>query len=471
MKIGNISSFLRYNLLLQPITMIVGLVGSILAIRLVGAEYYASVVTFYTTFSLLLFLFSLGANPTLIKYLNSNKIALDGETLIVFVFVVQLLLALIVVSSVLLFISNSSLLGAYSERNTEFLFYALIPLAILSSISRSYLTAKLENKIYLGSELVRGILLNVLIAISALMYLDIKLLLYLIFFTYCICEIPVIFCLRKFKLKDGWVKLMKSNPQKLKPVFFYFTNISMVRVSKICFELPFIVLILNLAGLPTYVALISVFYRVIAIMQKVLQLPVDRLLPSLLSSCDTDIKANEVMSYSYKYYCLTTALLSFLIIPAADFILYDIYSFSTGSEYLVIVVFITSMLLAISPSNAYIQMRMNNSVILKISIFTNLIIAANIYVFHQEPMWLLVSLFSTRLVNNAVSFVVVNKRFEFDRVRWLSYFALMSVLFLLITFFSRGHYLLLGSVSLILFFAVNKLESGEIKFLKRVLKK
>ena len=105
----------------------------------------------------------------------------------------------------------------------------------------------------------------------------------------------------------------------------YFFNISMVRFSKICFELPLIVLLLNLGGGAEYIAYISVCYRIVSIFQKVIQMPLDRLLPTLFSK--GEYSDSSILFFSFKYYRLTTSLLGFIFVLFSSFIIESLYKF------------------------------------------------------------------------------------------------------------------------------------------------
>ncbi|MFZ3523842.1 hypothetical protein [Vibrio harveyi] len=467
---GKITSFLKYNIILQPLIMIVGLLGSIVALRYGGNDYYAEIVIFYTSYSLLIFIFSLGSSPTIIRFLKNDICTNTKYNTLVFIILLQLLFGGIIFS-ILYTISSSygNSWVAKFEPETIDLMIILIPVAVLGAVGRSYLNSTLENKIYLSCELIKGLLSNIFIVIGSLLRLEVSEIIFGIFIIYLVCELPIIFSIRKIVL----LQIPTFEFLNRIEIISFFVSISFVRVTKICFELPFVVFVMNATGNHAQVSFVSICYRIVSILQKVIQLPIDRLLPTLMSQRSTKYDLFRVLSKSYKYYFYSLPLLYLVFLISSGYLFKDVYLLEGDLHFFYIILVIATINLLLSPSNVLVQMNFKSRYIMALSIVSLSLISLSFYYFNSIYGFI-IQLFLIRLVVNFISTIMCYKFLQ----SLISKSLFLCLCFSLTIFFSYITYRFSNTISTVVIIVIfllflvkfNGLDCEEKKFLKKVIK-
>lgn len=277
--------FIKLNILLQPLLMIIGLLSSIFVIRELGTQIYANVVLLGAISSTISFLLSFGLMSTVTKLSIEFEDKNIRQAILYLTLIIQIFLIIFFISGIYFFPSFFQyILGGFSNNISSFGFVFIIASSVLSILSGSLLTAELDNKITYISSFFNSLIVPLWLIVSSFYSFDLSSILYgIIFINFCASSILFIGSLKyigSFNIQN----IFYINKVILKKYFNFLGTISFVRVYVYFASLPFLSLVLNYFNLYNELAYLAVILRIIGIISNVYGIPINKVSGVLFSN-------------------------------------------------------------------------------------------------------------------------------------------------------------------------------------------
>lgn len=381
--------FVKFNILLQPLLLVLGIVSSIIAVRMLGLNIYAYVVLLNGFIGTLGFLLSLGTLATITKMWIDVEDSSSKQAIILISLFVQMLLVSLFVSAMYMYPAILNVvLGDFSNFLSAFDIALILASTILSLIGTPILTAELENKILLGSSFFNTISNAIWIILVSVLSIDIQYIISVIvlinFLTSLVVFLGASRYFGQFQIK---MCLSKINKALFVHYMQFFTTISFVRLLVYTASLPFLSLVLNHFSMYAELVSLAIIYKVLSMISTVYNIPINGvggvLFLEAFKKNDLDL-ANKVYQVIVKY---LTFFYSFTLI-ALMYSLPEIleFAYNVTIDPLILNIFLINMLFTgiFIPSNWIITCKEHYKVIYISSIIATSIFLLILLVYVKE---------------------------------------------------------------------------------------
>lgn len=379
--------FVKLNIIMQPLLLVLGIASSIIAVRMLGSNIYAHIVLLNGFMGTIGFLLSLGTLATITKMWIDSEDPIAKQAIVVISFLIQIVLILLFVGTISVFpeILNA-VLGDFKDFISTFDITLILISTVLSLIGTPILTAELENKILLGSSFFNTISNAIWIIVVSFLSIDLHYIIDIIilinFFTSLIIFIGASQYFGKFQIKKCFLQI---NQVLVIRYMKFFTAISFVRLLVYTVSLPFLSLVLNHFSMYTELVSLSIIYKVLNMVSTVYNIPITGVGGVLF------LKAfkNNNLDFANKIYQVIVKYLTFfyaLTVIAFMFSLHDLLQlvYKVTIDPLIVNIFLFNMLFTgiFIPSNWIITSKESYKVI-----YISSIVSTTIF---QMILWLYV---------------------------------------------------------------------------------
>lgn len=315
--------FMKFNILLQPLLLLLGIASSIIAVRMLGFSIYANVVLLNGFIGTIGFLLSLGTLATITKMWIDMDDDSSKQAIVVISVFIQMILVLLLMT-VLYDYPNffNTILGDFHHLLSTFDITLIFISTILSLIGTPILIAELENKTLLGSSFFSTISNALWIIFVSYVSIDLQYIISVIiiinFFTSLIVFLGASRYFGRFQIKLCFLKINKTLFIRYMK---FFITISFVRLLVYTVSLSFLSLILNHFSMYAELVSLSIIYKVIAMISTVYNIPINGVGGVLFIEA---FKKND-FSFANKVYQLIVKYLTFFYSLTVVTLLYSLH--------------------------------------------------------------------------------------------------------------------------------------------------
>lgn len=379
--------FMKLNMLLQPLLLLLGIVTSVIAVRMLGFNVYAHVVLLNGFIATIGFLLSLGTLATITKmWIDIDDCSAKQAIIVISVFV-QMTLVLSLASLICMFPKLlNEILGDFSHFLSSFDLVLIFISTILSLIGTPILTAELENKILLGTGFFSTISNALWIILVSFLSIDLQYIISVIviinFLTSLMIFLGASRFFGSFNLKRCFAEIHKALCVRYMK---FFMTISFVRLLVYTASLPFLSLVFNHFSMYAELVSLSIIYKVIAMISTVYNIPINGVGGVLFIEA---FKKND-FSFANKVYQLIVKYLTFFYALTVVTLLYSLhgilqFAYNVTVDSTILSIFLYSMLFTgiFIPSNWIITAKEHFKIIYVSSIIS--------IAFFQLILWLYV---------------------------------------------------------------------------------
>lgn len=342
--------FIRLNVLLQPLLMILGLLSSIFVIRQLGTEIYANIVLLSSVTSTIGLLLSFGVLSTVTKLTVEFEDKNIRQSIVFITLIFQsFLIVLFTVGLVYFPDLFENILGDFSNNISFYGFVLIIFSTIISTISGSLLIAELDNKITYISSFFTTLLTPIWLIYSSFSMFSLSTILYGLIFINLISSLILFMGSLKYIGKFNLKNIFLINKNLLEKYFKFLGTISFVKIYVYLSSLAFLSLVLNYYNLYEEIAYLAVILKIIGIIGDVYGIPTNKIFGVLF------IKAFKNKDYSMmnKVYNLLLKYNLFFYTLAFTGLFYFLKSFISfvyliNVDFIVLNLFVLNILLSAS---------------------------------------------------------------------------------------------------------------------------
>lgn len=339
--------FVQFNMFFQPFLLVLGILSSIIAVRMLGFDIYAQVVLLNGFIGTIGFCLSLGTLATITKMWIDMDDNSSKQAIIIISFTIQMILVLLFI--LVLYIYPElfhTILGDFNHFLSTFDITLIFISTILSLIGTPILTAELENKILLGSGFFNTLSNAIWIIFVSYFTIDLQYIIHVIvlinFFTSLIIFVGASRYFGRFQIKLCFLKINKILFMRYMK---FFLTISFVRMLVYTASLPFLSLVLNHFSMYTELVSLSIIYKVITMISTVYNIPINGVGGVLFIEAfkKNDFHfANKVYQLIVKYLTFFYALTVVALLHSLHGILQFAYNVTIDS--LILTIFLFNML-------------------------------------------------------------------------------------------------------------------------------
>lgn len=291
--------FVKLNILLQPLLMLLGLMSSIFVIRQLGTEIYANVVLLGGITSTIGLLLSFGVLSTVTK-LSVEYEDKNIRQAIVFVTLIFQVILIVLFSVGLFYFPDlfKNILGEFSNNISFYGFVIIIVSTILSTVSSSLLIAELDNKVTYLSSFFNALVTPIWLIYTSFVAFDLSMILYGLILINLISSLILFMGSLKHVGKFSINNFKTIDNALLKKYFKFLGTISFVRIYVYLASLPFLSLVLNYFKLYDELAYLAVILKIMTIVQNIYGIPINKVSGVMFSTAFKD-KNYEMMNKLY----------------------------------------------------------------------------------------------------------------------------------------------------------------------------
>ncbi len=472
--------FIKLNILLQPILMLLGLFSSIFVIRKLGTEVYANIVLLGGISSTISFLLSIGIISTVTKLSIEFKNTGIRQAIIFITLLFQTILIIIFILGLYLFPEMfKNLIGDFLN-NISFLAFLLIILStILSTVSSSLLIAELDTKVTYISSFFSTLLSPIWLIYTSFNEFSLSTILYgLIIINFVASLILFIGSLKyigSFELNN----LKYINSFLMKKYFKFLGTISFVRVYVFLASLPFLSLVLNYYKLYDELAYLAVILKISSIIGNIYGIPINKVSGVMFINA---FKENnyELMNKVYNLILKYNTLLYAMAVVGLSYFLTDFIKivYLINIDSLVVNLFILNIFLSatLGVSNFITTLNEHYKIVFITSSFAIVVFQSILWFFLLDfgLYAIAIAMIVNTLIYSGFGVIYVVKEYESIKIPY--YFIKVVIISVLITL-SLGYFIenyilsLVFNVSLFLicFYVLYEVKNDEKVLLKKFL--
>ncbi|MCT7492524.1 lipopolysaccharide biosynthesis protein [Aliarcobacter cryaerophilus] len=469
--------FIKFNILLQPVLMLLGLLSSIFVIRQLGTEIYANVVLLGGITSTVGLLLSFGVLSTVTKLSVEYEDKNIRQAIVFITLFFQMVLILLFTIGLWIFPELfKNILGDFSNNISLFGFAIIIISTILSTVSSSLLIAELDNKITYLSSFFNALLNPIWLIYTSFSDFGLSSILYGLIIINLISSLILFIGSLKYIGKLNLKNINVMNYDLLKKYFKFLGTISFVRIYVYLASLPFLSLVLNYFKLYDELAYLAVILKIVTIIQNIYGIPINKVSGVMFSTAFKD-KNYEMMNKLYNLILKYNAFLYSLAFAGLFYFLKDFIEFVylIKMDVIVLNLFVINILLsAILGVSNFITTLNEHYKIVFITSITSIIVFQIIlwtYVSYYGLYAIALAMILNTLIYSGVGMIYVAKKYKmihipFDFLRVL----VVAMLVTLSCGYFVENYILSLIFNVILFLVVfyflYKVKDDEKKLLK-----
>lgn len=469
--------FIKLNILLQPLLMLLGLLSSIFVIRQLGTEIYANVVLLGGIISTIGLLLSFGVLSTVTKLSVEYEDKNVRQAIVFITLFFQIVLILLFTIGLWIFPELfKNILGEFSK-NISFYGFAIIILStILSTVSGSLLIAELDNKITYFSSFFSALLSPLWLIYGSFSIFDLSVILYGLIVINLISSLIVFVGSLKHIGKFNLKNINTINNDLLKKYFKFLGTISFVRIYVYLASLPFLSLVLNYYKLYDELAYLAVILKIMMMVQSVYGIPINKVSGVMFSTAFKD-KNYEMMNKLYNLILKYNAFLYSLAFVGLFYFLKDFIEFVylMNVDTIILNLFVINILLSatLGVSNFITTLNEHYKMVFMTSILSIIVFQLFlwVYVIDYGLYAISIAMILNTLIYSGIGVIYVSKKYEmihipFDFIRVL---IISMIVTLGIGYFIENYILSLVFnvvLFLVLFYLLYKVKEEEKKLLK-----
>lgn len=423
---SKVRRYIALNTLLLPLLDILAFVSSILVVRFLGVERYATVVILTGFTSSLTLFMNLGFPSTVTKLWVEFDNPNIRNGLISLCILMQLIIALIVFGMLVIYpeLPKRFLGSDFMNALPPWGIICIIISIILSVIFNALLNAELNNKVTIGSSLFKQILWSSwLICASLIKSSTLIMITGLLLIQFISSILLVIGSMEHISIKVFFKLKFVLNRWFLRKFIPYFFTATVVVLFRYVVSLPFIVLILNKNNMINELVVFAIIMKIIDVVNNAISIPINKITTVLFATSfkNKDKKLfDSTYNFVQKYQIIAYMFaFSFLLYFVNGFIV-DVYGIEVNKYYFAMFFFVAMFSTIIGVSNNITQIYEHYSITICSSILSY-IATLFIYSTFIKPYGIY-AVFFANVINyslfSGVSQIFIHKRYPDLKFPW-----------------------------------------------------